>query len=403
MPIMKLLIPKKLRGREKKSQLIAKYDRIFPKISKKVILVVKKNTEYSGNLRVCADLFLKEGDYKICVYKDDYMPVSIKHDLKRQNISVLEPNRWSTFYHILTAGVFVLSHVPRDAHLSLKNKNRKILGLWHGVAFKNIESQMISVSESKLELIKNNAKLYDLMVASSEADKKYIAKSFLVNESIIDIIGLPRYELLKSNYPVGEFLQIQKDRLSEIKHDKKLILYAPTFREKTESAFDQVCDEEWIQLQNYLEKRNVILGLRPHSYDNKTPPCITKEMENIVWLSQEEFTESNLVLQFVDALIVDFSSIWIDFLLLDRPILGFAKDFEHYCNNERGFAYDFEETFPDKFAYNFNEFFNNLVRVIEDDSQKKEYVFAKEKFHKHSLLTDFSAALASSLRNLKII
>lgn len=397
------MLPKKLRSREKKSQLVARYDRFFPKFSKKIILVVKKNTEYSGNLRVCADLFLRNGQHKIYIYKDDAMPKDIEKALTVQGITVLKSNYWRTFYHILTAGTFVFSHVPRDAHLSLKNKNRRVLGLWHGVAFKNIESQMISVSESKMELIKNNAKLYDLMVASSEADKKYIAKSFLVDESIIDIIGLPRYELLKSNYPVDEFLQLQKNKLNNIKHSKKFILYAPTFREKTESAFDQVCDEEWIQLQNYLEKRNVILGLRPHSYDNKTPPCITKEMENIVWLSQEEFTESNLVLQFVDALIVDFSSIWIDFLLLDRPILGFAKDFEHYCNNERGFAYDFEETFPDKFAYNFNEFFTNLVRVIEDDSQKKEYVFAKEKFHKHSLLTDFSAALASSLKNLKII
>ena len=224
-----------------------------------------------------------------------------------------------------------------------------------------------------------------------------------MDESIIDIIGLPRYELLKSGYPFDEFLQIQKDRLSEITLNKKLILYAPTFREETESAFDQVCDEEWIQLQNYLEERNVILGLRPHSYDNKTPPHITEEMENIVWLSQEEFTESNLVLQFVDTLIVDFSSIWIDFLLLDRPILGFAKDFEHYCNNERGFAYDFEETFPDKFAHNFDEFFTNLVRIIEDDNQKKEYVFAKEKFHKHSLKASFSDNLVSSLKKLEII
>ena len=403
MPIIKLLIPKKLRGREKKSQMVAKCDRFFPKFPKKVILIVKKNTEYSGNIRVCADLFLKNKQHKLYVYKDDTMPESIAKSLVLQGITVLKPNRWSTFYHILTAGVFVLSHVPRDAHLSKKNKNRKVLGLWHGVAFKNIESQMISVSESKMELIKNNAKLYDLMVASSEADKKYIAKSFLVDESIIDTIGLPRYELLKSSYLVDEFLNIQKSKLSDLKSNKKFILYAPTFREKNESAFDQVCDEEWIQLQSYLEKSDVILGLRPHSYDNKKLPFITEKMENIVWLSQEEFTESNLILQFVDILIVDFSSIWIDFLLLDRPIIGFAKDFDYYCNDERGFAYDFGETFPDKFAHSFDEFFAYLVQVVESDEEKKEYRYAKKKFHKYPLNTDFSTNLASSLRKLKII
>ena len=397
------MIPKKIRSREKKAKIIRNLDWAFPKNTKKVIFVVKKNTEYSGNLRICADLLLRNGQHKLYVYKDGAMPKSIEKALTLQGVTVLKPNLWFTFYHILTAGVFVFSHVPRDAHLSLKNKKRKVLGLWHGVAFKNIESQMISVSDSKMELIKNNAKLYDLMIASSEADKKYIAKSFLVDESIIDIIGLPRYELLKSSYPVDEFLQLQKNKLNNIKLNKKFILYAPTFREKNESAFDQVCDKEWLQLQSYLEKNDVILGLRPHSYDNKKPPTITEKMTNIIWLSQEDFTESNLILQFVDILAVDFSSIWIDFLLLDRPILGFAKDFDNYCNSERGFAYDFEETFPDKFAYDFDEFFTNLVQVVESDDKKKEYKFAKEKFHKHSLNTSFSDNLASSLKKLKII
>ncbi|MGP5518334.1 CDP-glycerol glycerophosphotransferase family protein [Psychrobacter celer] len=398
-----LKIPKKLRSRAKKVELIAEFDKIFPKKATKVILVVKKNTEFSGNLRVCADLLLKYRHHKVYVYKDGDMPIDIQESLQNQGIKVLEPNLWSTFYHILTAGVFILSHVPRDAHLSVKHKSRKIIGLWHGVAFKNIESQMLSVPESKMQLIKNNAKLYDLMVASSEADRGYIAKSFLVDKSIIDIIGLPRYELLKSSYPVDDFLQLQKNKLNDITLNKKLVLYAPTFREKNDSAFDQICDEEWIGLNQYLEKSDVILGLRPHSYDNKKPPTITEKMTHIVWLSQEEFTESNLVLQFVDVLLVDFSSIWIDFLLLDRPILGFAKDFEHYCNQERGFAYDFEETFPDVFTHSFSELMINLKKLLESECQTKEYIDAKEKFHKHPLDTSFSDTLASSLKKLEIL
>lgn len=397
------MIPKKIRSREKKAELIRRLDWAFPKNSKKVVLVVKKNTEYSGNLRICADLLLRNGQQKLYVYKDDTMQESIEKSLTLQGITVLKPNRWRTFYHILTAGVFVFSHVPRDAHLSLKNENRKVLGLWHGVAFKNIESQMLSVPDSKMELIKSNAKLYDLMVASSEADRNYIAKSFLVDKSIIDIIGLPRYELLKSSYPVDNFLQLQKNKLNDITLNKIFVLYAPTFREKNDSAFDQICNEEWIRLNQYLENSDVILGLRPHSYDNKKPPTITEKMTNIVWLSQEEFTESNLVLQFVDVLLVDFSSIWIDFLLLDRPILGFAKDFEHYCNEERGFAYDFEETFPDVFTHSFSELMINLKQLLESECQTKEYIDAKEKFHKHSLNTSFSETLASSLKKLEIL
>lgn len=397
------MFPKRWRSREKKSQLVQRFDWIFPKNSKKLILVVKKNTEFSGNLRVCADLILKYGKHRVFVYKDDSMPSSIKNSLKKQGITILEPNSWRSFYHILTSSIFVFSHVPRDAHLTKKHKDRKVLGLWHGVAFKNIESQMLSVDDSKMQLIKNNAKLYDLLIASSETDKQYMAKSFLVNEDIIDVVGLPRYELLKSSYLFDELLGWQKKKLNDIKSDQKFILYAPTFRENAESAFDQIEDKEWILLNNFLEKNNSILGLRPHSYDNKTPPLITKDMKNIVWISQEEFTESNLILQFVDVLIVDFSSIWIDFLLLNRPILGFAKDFNHYCNKERGFAYDFEDTFPDTFTHNVDELTINLNQLLTKDNQVKEYGYAKDKFHQYSLQTNYFDTLATSLKNLEVI
>ncbi len=397
------MLPKKLRSREKKVQLIKRFDWIFPKSSKKAIFVVKKNTDFSGNLRVCADILLKEGKHRLYVYKDDDMPYTIKQDLKKQGMTILGPNRWVSFYHILTSGLFIFSHVPRDAHLSIKHKKRMVLGLWHGVAFKNIESQMLSVSASKMQLIKNNAMLYDFMVASSEADRQYLAKSFLVDEKIIDITGLPRYELLKKDYPFKGLLRQQKDTLKNIKGHSKLILYAPTFRENNDSAFDQMKDDEWVYLNIVLKENNAILGLRPHSYDNKMPPTIIQKMSQIVWLSQKEFTESNLILQFTDILIVDFSSIWIDYLLLNRPIVGFAKDFEHYCYNERGFAYDFESTFPDVFTHDFNEFSTRLVEVLKNNDYNKNYLQASKHFHKYPIETDFRNNLVVSLKKLKVI
>ncbi|MGP5231264.1 CDP-glycerol glycerophosphotransferase family protein [Psychrobacter celer] len=403
MLIIKLLIPKKLRGRKKKAQLVAKYDQLFPKFSKKIILVVKKNTEFSGNLRVCADLLLKYRRHKLYVYKDGDMPLDIQESLKNQGVKVLEPNLWSTFYHILTAGVFVLSHVPRDAHLSVKHKSRKVIGLWHGVAFKNIESQMLFVSDSKMELIKQNAELYDLMTASSEADKNYIIKSFLVDDQIVKITGLPRYELLKQNYPFDQLILSQRNRLSNIKGNQRLLVYAPTFRENAESAFNTITDEEWFLLSRLLEKNNAVLGLRPHPYDNKEAPNVTKEMRNIYWLSQEDFTETNVLLQLTNILIVDFSSIWIDYLLLDRPIVGFAKDFEHYKSAERGFAYDFDDTFPDKFTHNISDLIQWLNKMLGNNNITKTYESQKELFHKHGIGTDFTKNLESSLEQLGIL
>ena len=390
---------RKLGSREKKAQFFAKYDSFFPKFRRKVILVVKKNTEFSGNLRVCANVLLAKKSHKVYVYKDGSMPASLETAIKAQGMRVLKHNSWRSFYHIFTSGVIFFSHVPRDAHISVKSKRRVIVGLWHGVAFKNIESQMVSVAPEKLALIEKNAVLYDLMTASSQKDKKYLAKSFMVDESIIEITGLPRYDLLKSTYTLDEFLNAQKQQLERIKAGKKLILYAPTFREHCESHLEQISHSEWHTLNNFMIANNSVLGVRPHPYDLKHSPELFESLSNIVWLGQDEFTESNLVLQYVDALIVDFSSIWIDYLLLDRPILGFAKDFEHYRDNERGFAYDFSSTFPDVFVNNITDLISQLNLLLSNGIKIKKYSAAKKLFHAYDISADFSSNLEHSIKH----
>ena len=390
---------RKLGGREKKAQFFAKYDSFFPKFRRKVTLVVKKNTEFSGNLRVCADVLLTGKKHKVYVYKDGPMPTDLEIAIKAQGMRVLKHNSWHSFYHLFTSGLMVFSHVPRDAHISVKNKRRVIVGLWHGVAFKNIESQMVSVAPEKLALIEKNAVLYDLMTASSQKDKKYLAKSFMVDESIIEITGLPRYDLLKSTYTLDEFLNAQKQQLERIKAGKKLILYAPTFREHCESHLEQISHSEWHTLNNFMIANNSVLGVRPHPYDLKHSPDLFESLSNIVWLGQDEFTESNLVLQYVDALIVDFSSIWIDYLLLDRPIVGFAKDFEHYRDDERGFAYDFSSTFPDVFVNNITDLINQLDLLLSNGIQTKKYSAAKHLFHAYDISADFSGNLEESIKS----
>lgn len=388
---------RKLGGREGKAKFFAKYDFFFPKFRHKIVLVVKRNTEFSGNLRVCADVLLAHKKYRVYLYKDGSMPVTLEKAIESKGIKVLKSNSWISFYHLFTSGVMFFSHVPRDAHISVKDKRRAIIGLWHGVAFKNIESQIVDVAPEKLDLIRKNSELYDLMTASSLKDKEYLAKSFMVGENIIEVTGLPRYDLLKSTYPLDTFLTVQKQRLEHIKSEKMLILYAPTFREKCESHIEQISNPEWCALNDFMYKSNAVLAVRPHPYDLKYPPKIFGSLNSIVWLGHDKFTESNLVLQHSDALIVDFSSIWIDYLLLNRPIVGFAKDFKHYQDMERGFAYDFDNTFPNVFLNNVTDLIAQLTFLIDKSIHVTDYSKAKRLFHAYDLSADFSKNLEQSI------
>ncbi len=391
------MILKALASRKTKSIIFSFWDCIFPKNQSKLVLVVKNRTEFSGNLRVAADLLLSENKHQIYAYKDGKFVPEIKAILQSKGIIVLEGWSLKSLYHLLTSGIFIFSHAPRDAHITKKCQKRMIINLWHGVAFKSIENLMPDIPHTKQKQIANNAKLYDLVIASSKADQQTNMKAFMLDESKVKITGLPRYELLKDTYPLDSFLQTQKKQLLTYKKNKTLILYAPTFREKNISALNQMTNHDWDTIGSLLARHNAIMAIRPHPYDTALPVCLEGN-ENFCWLDHEEFTETNLILQFTDILIVDFSSIWIDYLLLNRPIIGFAKDFEHYLHSERGFAYNFEQKFPDSFHNTTISLVQHLEGLLALKNLTQEYQAITSFFHAYALETNFTEVLKDVLR-----
>ena len=389
---------KKSISRKNKAKIFAWIDCLFFKNNSKVLLVVKNRTEFSGNLRVATDIFLEEKKYKIVVYKDGLFVPEIKKTLKEQGITVLEGWSVQSLFHLLTSGIFIFSHAPRDAHITKKCTNRIIINLWHGVAFKTIENLMPKIPQEKQKQIENNSHLYDMIIASSQEDKRTNTKAFMVNENKVQITGLPRYEILKETYILDNFLQIQQKKILSYKQDKKLILYAPTFRENNISPLEQISNNEWDILSSMLEKNNAIMGIRPHAYDINLPPYLSAN-KNFIILPQLPFTETNLLLQHVDLLIVDFSSIWIDYLLLHRPIVGFAKDYSHYIDNERGFIYPFEKIFPDTFYTSIADLTKHIDNLLSSKIFDKEYKEAISFFHTYPLNSDFKNMLTSTLHS----
>jgi len=380
---------KKLTSRKNKAIIFSLWDCLFSKNYTKVVLVVKNRTEFSGNLRVVSEILLSDDKYRIYIYKDGDIVPKIRKMLEIKGATVLEGWSIKSLYHLLTSGIFIFSHAPRDAHITKRCKKRTIINLWHGVAFKTIENLMPNIPKEKQEQIRNNAKLYDLIIASSAVDKQTNVDAFMLDEKKVHITGLPRYDILKDSYILDNFLKEQKEKLLVYKKDKKLILYAPTFREKKISALDQMSESDWNIISNTLEQNNAIMAIRPHAYD-KALPVYLDNNENFFLLPHKIFTETNLILQFTDILIVDFSSIWIDFLLLNRPIVGFAKDLEHYLSRERGFVYDFESTFPDLFFHSTETLAEQLKVLLSKKDLTTQYKEASKKFHTYTINTNFA-------------
>ncbi len=378
-----------IRSRKLKALVLGVLDPLFIKNSNKILFVVKDRTYFSGSLRVVCEQYLKEKDDTLYVYKDGQCQKEIKEELESLGVIVLDGFSLLSAFHILTSGVLILSHNPRDAHISKKFKRRKIINLWHGVAIKRIENLMLDIPTQKQKQLNNNAKLYDMLIASSEEDKKTNTKAFGVDESKVKITGLPRYEILKNDYQLGKLLEKESQNIEAIKAGRKLILFAPTFRESNISAIEQISSDEWKKLQLFLKESNLLFGIRPHPYDIKHLPNFISSSEEFALFESSEFSEANIVLKHSDILVVDFTSIWIDYLLLERPIIGFAKDYKYYLEEERGFVYDFNIIFPTSFV--------DSIECLIEEIQKEnlidttiQYEYATEILHKHDLNHNFS-------------
>jgi CDP-glycerol glycerophosphotransferase (TagB/SpsB family) len=395
------MIKRIIRSRKLKALVLGFLDPFFIKNRDKIIFVVKDRTYFSGNLRVVCEEYIDKKHNKLYIYKDGQCQTEIKEELLSLGVTVLDGFSFLSLYHLLTSGVLILSHNPRDAHISKKFRGRKIINLWHGVAIKRIENLMPNIPPKKQKQLNTNAKLYDMLVASSIEDQKTNAKAFGVDRSKVKVVGLPRYEILKDTYPLGTVLQNEWNKIEEIKNGRKLVLYAPTFRESTDSAIEQITDSEWKTLESFAKKNNFLFGVRPHPYDIKFLPSIVKESKHFYLFSNEEFSEPNIVLKSTDVLIVDFTSIWIDYLLLERPIIGFAKDYTHYLENERGFVYDFNTIFPSSFVDNIEALIEKIKEAILVDTPV-EYKSTTDILHEHDLTYSFAKNVYREIEGIRI-
>jgi CDP-glycerol glycerophosphotransferase (TagB/SpsB family) len=160
----------------------------------------------------------------------------------------------------------------------------------------------------------------------------------------IAITGQPRTDaLFESKDYLSDLLEIN------IKKFDKVVIYMPTYRigygnQKDGRTFDstnifRLKSYVHKDFLNYLERNNILFLLKLHPYEE----TLYKEValgKNIKWITNDILVEKELsiynLLSNTDILITDYSSIYFDFLLLDKKIIFLPVDLDYYKKN-RGF------------------------------------------------------------------
>ena len=218
---------------------------------------------------------------------------------------------------------------------------------------------------------------YEAVVTTSEELIPVMSRSFLVEQERVKVWGQPRNDKLFEKINVREQMQkiFQKEKLPEF---DSLLLYAPTFRDDGETRlfpFEEFHGENRgravEQLQNFLEKNQCIMCIRMHLYEKEGYEwlkALDRPGSRIRFLNEDRIEDIMEVLAMFDLLITDYSSIYIDYLLLERPILFLPYDREAYLKT-RGFNFDYDEVTPGpkpkSYAY-------QVYRKQEGERYKKE-------------------------------
>ena len=92
-----------------------------------------------------------------------------------------------------------------------------------------------------------------------------------------------------------------------------------------------------------------------------------------------DFKNEQELLLISDVLISDYSSIMIEFALLDKPIIFFTYDYDTYMSEDRGFYFDFKENVPGPVVYTTDE----LIAEIKNNDFDKNKIseFRKTQFN----------------------
>lgn len=279
--------------------------------------------------------------------------------LKRYNVFRELPLK-SIYYHMKVQYVMTTHgfHIPRRK----SNKGQVYIELFHGSGYK--------ASEVEGNPIIN----FDYHIVSGPLFVKKMSEFWHTdNHKLFLPTGFPRYDWLLQDSPKAEKL---------IKHIKgnnnKIIIWMPTFRKTGSDYFKEGLinsfplvknDEEWKRLDHFCAEKGLILIIKLHILQTNYNIDFTK-YSNILTISNQELEKEGVDLyrfiKYTDALISDYSSIAIDYLVLNKPIAFALDDFDMY-KKLRGFVFNNPLDFmPGHHVYNFEDLVLFLADIADN-------------------------------------
>ena len=326
--------------------------------------------------------------------KDKY-EVLIKNYTTSKNYKILKKSSCKGLFFFFTSKYVFHTHGVYNKLPLLKNQLN--INLWHGMPLKRIGH------------LDNNTLVPEsnFTIATSKKFSKIMQGAFKLNEDQVIISGLPRNDFILSDK--FTFLDVISEKQNTYANT---ILWMPTYRKSTIGdirvdgeidGMNEFLNESFLnELNVFLTKLKSLCVIKLHPMDVLKPKDF-KEYSHLSIIDNSNFVEKGIslysVLNSVDLLLTDFSSIYIDFLLLNKPIGFVISDYQEYLNS-RGFVFENpKELMPGEFIANSKEllFYLEKLFINKSDDFEKQRNVVKNIFHEEQ--NSFSEKTFNSILN----
>ena len=322
--------------------------KVFPIKKNRITFIIDSGKSFEGNLDYVKREFEKRGDFEYNFFYKDKLSFKAFKNLATSHYVFLNDN----FFPI--------------AFMNFK-KGAVVTQLWHAPgASKKFGA---SVDKDSIEILKKISENTDYLIVSSKNIEDYYSEAFQISKDKIKPLGLPRADYYFENHDIND-LKSKFLHKYDIDDDKEIVLYAPTFRD--EEKYNNVFD--YLDLDKFNETLGdqYVLALRLH------PKIKDFYKEDIAakgkYIDCSDYASEQELLLISDILITDYSSIMIEFAMLNKPIIFFAYDFDSYMTKERGFYFDYKLNVPGLVVNDSNQLIEVIVNDEFDETKMSNFV-----------------------------
>lgn len=366
----------------------------YVKVDDKMVMFISFHGKgYSDNPKAIYEEMLKDErfkDYKFIWAIKNHK----KKDIEIPGAQIIEYFSFKYFYYISKCKYWIFN--CKMPEYVCKKDEQYYLQTWHGTPLKRLaydieveEDTTFYRSKMTYEEMTHTYKVdvdrYNCMISPNKFCTKVFASAFRVDPS----------KLLESGYPRNDFLvNFTDEDVTEVREkysipsDKKVILYAPTWRDNNYNVsgylFELKVDfKKW---QEILGDEYVVL-FKPH-YLISNNMDLTGLEDFVINVPAADDISSLYIVS--DILITDYSSVFFDYAILKRPIYFYMYDKKEYADQLRGFYLDIDKDLPSDYFedeeamlhsiknndYNYEKLlaFHNEFNEFEDGNASKKVI-----------------------------